>query len=83
MKQKITDILERELRKLNLLSLASEDPLDANTIRALDTLIKSYRSFVAEDPAKKDAKSDPESPASLSLEELLPTKDDSQAPKIL
>lgn len=46
MKAMIQSILERELKKLEDRSRASDQPLDSQFIKCLDTLIKAHASFV-------------------------------------
>jgi hypothetical protein len=53
---KIQAILERELDKINQLSLEGNEPLTPADIRSLDTLIKAYRTLVAPESDKPAAK---------------------------
>lgn len=69
MNEKIQEILERELAKLNRRSLDSADPLPSQDVKSLDVLIRAYRSFSApESPAVSPAADDP---ASQTTEALL------------
>ncbi len=70
MKERIQELLARELQKIELLSLTTPEPLAAADIKSLDVLIKAYRSFV--DPAKSaPEKSLPDDPATSSTEDLI------------
>jgi hypothetical protein len=67
MKDRIQEILERELNKLNQRSIESTDPLGVHDVRSLDTLIKAYNSFVL--PTQPPAA--PTQPANTSTQDLL------------
>ncbi len=61
MKDKIQSLLERELLKIEVLSLTNPKPLQVADIKSLDTLIKAYRSFVEPKPAESAPASTPAS----------------------
>jgi len=67
MKEKIRALLERELTKIELLSLTNKAPLQVADIKSLDTLIKAYKSF-EEQPAEAPPAS---SPANIPLDQLV------------
>jgi hypothetical protein len=74
-KDKIQEILERELKKFDEISRSNEQPLDASEIRALDTLIKAYHSFCNPPETNPSPAPVSEDPASASTEDLLSTLD--------
>lgn len=73
MKDRIQQILERELNKLDTLSATDTEPLPMAAVKSLDMLIRAYRTFV--EPAKdqeQQAKTDPaNTPTAQLLEGLL------------
>lgn len=69
MQDKIKQILERELQKLDILSLLSETPMAAADVKSLDTLIKAYRTFTA--PEQTPPLPDPLAPAQQTTADLL------------
>jgi hypothetical protein len=68
-KERIQELLARELQKIEMRSLTTPEPLPAADIKSLDVLIKAYRSF--SDPTKNPDKPAPDDPTQTSLEDLL------------
>lgn len=69
MKEKVREILERELRRLDAIS---KEPLglDLHGLKQLDLLIKCHASFVGSSKSE-DESSNPDAPEAAPLDELL------------
>ena len=70
MKDLITNIIQRELNKLDSLSATSLEPISPADVRSLDLLVKAYRAFVDPAPTVRAAHAATD-PAKVSTEELL------------
>ena len=76
MKDKIQQILEREIAKLDQLSLIVDEPLSIRAIKSLDVLIKAYHSFCNPPPPSSVSPT----PEDLSTADLLTTLDQENGP---
>lgn len=67
MKEKVQEILERELAKLDQMSLNAADGLDLPSVRRLEVLIKCYSAFIG----PLENRPDPNAPGAQPTEKLL------------